>query len=95
MCVEVLPKGMTLQGITVQNKTYDGTTKADIAKLGKLQGVVEGDSVAIGNLEVKFDAADVGTHAVKVKNIVLVGMDKHNYFVQNVVVNNGEILRQK
>ena len=56
---------------------------------------MEGDSVAIGNLEVKFDAADVGTHVVKVKNIVLVGMDKHNYFVQNVVVNNGEILRQK
>lgn len=95
VCVEVLPKGLTLQGLTVQNKTYDGTTKADIAKLGELQGVVEGDSVAIGNLEVKFDAADVGTHAVKVRNIVLVGMDKHNYFVQNVVVNNGEILRQK
>lgn len=95
VCVEVLPKGLTLQGLTVQNKTYDGTTKADIVKLGKLQGVVEGDSVAIGNLEVKFDAADVGTHAVKVKNILLVGMDKHNYFVQNVVVNNGEILRQK
>ena len=96
---KILPKEITLQGLTVADKPYDGTTKATIAKMGTLSGVCEGDSVAVGSLEIAFDNAGVGLHEVRVKNVKLVGFDKDNYVVKTVNVDNaritnGEILKK-
>lgn len=88
---KILPKEITLQGLTVADKTYDGTTKATIAKMGTLCGVCEGDSVAVGSLEIAFDNANLGLHGVSVKNVKLVGYDKDNYVVKTVDVNNARI----
>ncbi|MGN1040571.1 MAG: formyltransferase family protein [Candidatus Fimimonas sp.] len=88
---KILPKEITLQGLTVADKTYDGTTKAGIAKMGTLCGVCEGDSVAVGSLEIAFDNANLGLHGVSVKNVKLVGYDKDNYVVKTVDVNNARI----
>ncbi|MGN1067147.1 MAG: YDG domain-containing protein [Candidatus Fimimonas sp.] len=88
---KILPKEITLQGLTVADKTYDGTTKANIAKMGTLRGVCEGDSVAVGSLEIAFDNANLGLHGVNVKNVKLVGYDKDNYVVKTVDVNNARI----
>ena len=88
---KILPKEITLQGLTVADKTYDGTTKATIAKMGTLRGVCEGDSVAVGSLEIAFDNANLGLRNVSVKNVKLVGYDKDNYVVKTVDVNNARI----
>lgn len=79
----VLPKQLYLQGTKVANKTYDGTTKAQLQTLGNLLGVVDGDNVALGNLDVSFENAQVGTQKVKTNNATLVGLDKDNYVLQN------------
>lgn len=78
----ILPKTLQLDGLEICDKTYDGTVKAQIEKMGKLKGVVDGDSVAIGELDVSFHAAETGKQKIDVKNIVLVGADKDNYVVQ-------------
>lgn len=88
---KIVPKEISLQGLTVADKTYDGTTKARISKMGTLKGVCEGDSVAVGSLDVSFDGANIGTQKVTVKNVKLVGYDKDNYTVKDVSVNDANI----
>lgn len=78
---KIVPKEIRLEGLTVKNKIYDGTTKADIDKLGKLTGVCEGDSLAIGNIDARFDNAEAGLRVAYVKSVTLVGADKDNYVV--------------
>lgn len=88
---KILPKEISLQGLTIADKTYDGTTKARISKMGTLKGVCEGDSVAVGSLDVSFDGANIGSQKVNVKNVKLVGYDKDNYTLKDVSVNDANI----
>lgn len=81
---EILPRSLTVEGLRVSDKNFDGTTKATIEKPGKLKGVLDGDSVAIGSLEVNFEKAVVGEHRIFVKEISLVGLDKDNYVIIEV-----------
>ena len=82
---KITPKTVRLSGFTVLDKRYDGTTKADIDKLGKLVGVADGDSVAIGKVTAKFYDANVGKNKkVLLYGIELVGRDKDNYRVGTI-----------
>ena len=88
---EITPKKIELVGITVQNKTYDGTTKAQLSKVGTLEGVIDGDSVAIGSIDVSFDEAYIGEREVVCENVTLIGLDKDNYELEEVETNVAEI----
>ena len=82
---KITPKTVRLSGFTVLDKRYDGTTKADIDKLGKLVGIADGDSVAIGKVTAKFYDANVGKNKkVLLYGIELVGRDKDNYRVGTI-----------
>lgn len=82
---KITPKTVRLSGFTVLDKRYDGTTKADIDKLGKLVGIADGDSVAIGKVAAKFYDANVGKNKkVLLYGIELVGRDKDNYRVGTI-----------
>lgn len=86
----ILPKTVTLDGLKICDKHYDGTDKATIEKLGTLTGIVDGDSVAIGTIDARFDNAEVGTHNIVISDVTLVGYDKNNYtfeYVGNVTAN--------
>lgn len=91
----IAPKKISLYGVKIVDKYYDGTTKAKIDDPGNLLGVLDGDSVAIGTLEVNFDAASVGKHTATVNEIALIGVDKDNYVVTDMQVTGGEILSSK
>lgn len=88
---EVSPKSVDVTGLTVKSKLYDGTTRATIDKMGTLDGVCKGDSVAIGKINVSFESANVGTQNVIASDIVLVGADKDNYVVRSVTTDTAEI----
>lgn len=83
-CGRIAPRHVQVVGLTVKDKLYDGTTKATIDKMGALAGVLSGDSVAIGNIRVTFDAADAGKRSYTVADVTLVGADKSNYVVDDV-----------
>lgn len=87
----IKPKKISLDGMTVQDKLYDGTTKASIEQLGELNGVYGGDSIAIGSVDVRFDEAFIGEREVVVENVTLIGLDKDNYVLQEVKLDNAEI----
>ncbi|MCH5153201.1 MAG: hypothetical protein J1F68_04510 [Clostridiales bacterium] len=84
ICGSITPRAIKLVGLTVKNKVYDGTTKAEINKMGTLSGVVEGDSVAIGNINVTFEDANVGEQKIATNSITLIGADKDNYTVVEI-----------
>lgn len=87
----ILPKAVVLEGLTVKDKIYDGTTKASIDRMGALVGVCEGDSVAIGSVKVSFDSSDAGVHNVTVSDVSLVGADKDNYLLVKADCRKAEI----
>ncbi len=89
--VRITPKPLTLSGLEILDKIYDGTTKATIKKMGKLEGVIEGDSVAIGKLELSFLSANTGNQSVTVEEACLVGADKGNYQLTEISTNQGKI----
>ena len=91
----VAPKRITLSEVSVKDKYFDGTTKAQIDSMGKLDGVLDGDSIAIGSLNVCFDGANVGKHSATINSIVLIGVDKDNYVVGSAQIADGEIIDNK
>ena len=87
----ITPRQLKAVGMTVKDKIYDGTTKATIDKIPTLNGVIEGDSVAIGKLSVSFDDANIGEQKVTARNITLIGADKDNYVIVDVEKSSAEI----
>ncbi|MCM1194615.1 MAG: YDG domain-containing protein [Corallococcus sp.] len=87
----IKPRRITIDGLTIKDKNYDGTTRAQIDKMGTLNGVLDGDVVAIGGIDMNFAEADVGEQEVVINNVTLVGVDKDNYIVSDVKIDNANI----
>ena len=87
----ILPKIVEIVGLTVKDKVYDGTTKATIDTMGVIKGVCEGDSVAIGNINVSFENAAIGKQKFVANNVALIGADKDNYRIGAVETGTGNI----
>jgi hypothetical protein len=75
MTFNILPKTLTITDAAAQNKVYDGTTTATIT--GTLQGVAEGDDVALGTST--FADKNAGTGKAVAGNITLTGTSASNY----------------
>lgn len=87
----ILPKQVEISGLVIRDKMYDGTTRAQIDKMGSLNGVIDGDSVAIGSLELSFAEANAGEQQIVLDKVSLVGADKDNYQVTGVDVQSANI----
>ena len=85
------PKHIEINGLTIKDKAYDGTTRATIEKMGKINGVLDGDSVAIGSIDLNFAEATTGTQEIIINDVTLIGADKDNYVVDEVTVDNANI----
>ncbi len=81
--------GISVAGITAENKVYDGTTKATLVLGGaSLIGKIGTDDVALGsNAAGTFDNKNVGVaKPVSVTAISLAGVDADNYVLQTSTV---------
>ncbi|MBO7062611.1 MAG: hypothetical protein J6W54_16220 [Fibrobacter sp.] len=69
--IPISPLTLTVTGVAVEDKAYDGTADAEISGVPKIEGVCKDDSVTLdGSLTAKFENAEVG----KNKKIVLSGL---------------------
>lgn len=85
----VSTKTVNVSGLTVANKTYDGTTTASVSGSGSLTSggtlssdgkLLTGDSVSVsGSASGVFASANAGTHSVTVTGLSLSGTDAANY----------------
>ncbi len=87
----ITPKKVVINGLTIKDKIYDGTTKATIDKMGSLSGIITGDNVAIGNINVNFADAYIGEKEVVINDVTLIGIDKDNYVVDEVKIDGANI----
>jgi hypothetical protein len=86
----ITAKGLTVTGITANNKIYDGTTTANLNTTGAtLVGVVTGDSVSLNGTGAMgiFADANVGTgKMVTISGLTLTGSDAGNYTLPQPIV---------
>jgi endonuclease YncB( thermonuclease family) len=78
----IVAKGLTVSGVTANNKSYDGTTSASLNTSGAaLVGVIAGDAVSLstGAAVGTFASATAGTGTVTIAGMSLGGADAGNY----------------
>ena len=69
--IPISPLTLTITGITVEDKVYDGTTDAVVSGNAKLEGVCESDEVSLtGTLVAEFENGKEG----KNKKVILSGL---------------------
>jgi hypothetical protein len=79
LLANISTRGLTLTGLTANNKTYDGTTNATFSG-GTLTTVVSPDVVQIESITGSFTNPNAGnSKPVDIQSIVLSGADKNNY----------------
>ena len=80
MAFEIRPGEVTVSGVTVGDKTYDGNAYAAITDAGALDGLVDGDNVAIVTGKALYHDKNVGTgKTVTFYDFALSGDDAANY----------------
>lgn len=81
--VNILPKPVTVTGITAQDKPYDGGMDAVLTvSKASINGVFEGDSLTVDSATGAFGDKNVGTGKnVNISEIILGGADAANYTV--------------
>ena len=78
----VAPRAITVSGLTIADKTYDGTRTGQISGTGTFGGVLSGDDLAIdvGAIDVSFADANAGLNkSISLSGVTLSGVDKDNY----------------
>ncbi|MDR0834292.1 MAG: YDG domain-containing protein [Candidatus Symbiothrix sp.] len=77
---------LTITGLTIANKEYDGTTNATVSNWGTLNGITPGDDVQMDYRDINafFDTKDVGNNKVVTLSgdIQLIGRDAENYLLE-------------
>ena len=80
MAFEIRPGEVTISGVTVSDKTYDGNAYAAITGSGVLDGLVDGDKVAIVPGKALYNDKNVGNgKTVTFYDFALSGEDAANY----------------
>nr|WP_254257901.1 YDG domain-containing protein [Methylobacter tundripaludum] len=80
--VNVTAKALTVNGITANNKVYDGTTTATLAGTAALTGIIGTDAVTIapGIISASFGDKNMGAgKAMSLSGVTLSGTDAGNY----------------
>ena len=87
--VNILPKPVTVTGITAQDKPYDGGTDAAfVVDAASIEDVVAGDALTVASATGAFGDKNVGTGKnVNISEIILGGADAANYTVGSLSQN--------
>lgn len=80
----ITKRSVTVSGITAQEKTYDGTTEAELNfDRVELNGVVEGDGLTVSAIGTFSDAKAGENKTVTITDLTLGGKDKENYMLED------------
>lgn len=87
--VNILPKPVTVTGITAQDKPYDGGTDAAfVVDAASIEDVVAGDALTVASATGAFGDKNAGNEkTVSISKIILGGADAANYTVGSLSQN--------
>ncbi len=77
--VKVAQKALTITGLDVQDKVYDGNTNATLTGTAVLNGVLAGDTVTVTTGTAAFDSKNAGTQTVTFSGYGIEGASASNY----------------
>ena len=75
-------RNITVDGLTIADKVYDGTTEAQISGAGTFGGAIAGDelSINVGQVSLQFADKNAGENkSVAMSGVTLTGADAQNY----------------
>lgn len=79
---------VTITGVVVSDKTYDGSTAATVTNAGTVEGVAPGDIVTAQAGAAQFTSADAGENITVVfSDFTITGEDAGNYILSGQPVN--------
>ena len=88
----VTPLGLTITGVSAQDKTFNGTNTATLTGTAVLNGVLFSDDVVLGGTpSATFSSAAVGTWPVTVTGYSISGTKAANYSLSQPTVANATI----
>ncbi|HVJ01074.1 MAG TPA: YDG domain-containing protein [Sphingomonas sp.] len=91
---EITRAVLTLSGVAVADKIYDGTTNANVTSWGTLAGVLAGESVAVGGGSIAFADRNAGIgKSVSLTGLTLSGADAGNYALATTAATTASIQR--
>jgi filamentous hemagglutinin family protein len=82
LSADILPRPLTVSGLTLSNRVYDGTTAVSASGDAEFGGTVDGDDMTIDSSAYSLNFLDkrVGTDKkIRIDGIVLSGTDAGNY----------------
>jgi trimeric autotransporter adhesin len=83
----ITEKELTVSGLSVADKVYDGNTDANISGTPALVGVEELDDVSLtGTAAGEFNTANVGVNTIDISGFSLTGDDSGNYTLTQPVL---------
>lgn len=77
--VKVAQKALTITGLDVQDKVYDGNTNATLTGTAVLNGVLAGDTVTVTTGTAAFDSKNAGMQNVTFSGYRIEGTSASNY----------------
>jgi hypothetical protein len=78
------PKEISITGLTVQDREYDGTTTAATSGTASLQGLITDDDVILNEGTVAFEDKNAGNYkTILLDNFTISGEDSQNYILIN------------
>ena len=80
--IEITKKALTITGIVIASKTYDGNTNATVSNAGSLTGVIGGETITLvtSNVSATFKSANAGNSVeVTVQGYSISGSTASNY----------------
>jgi len=85
----ITPRSLTLSGLTVNDKEYDGTTEAQILGVALLEEIADGDDVQLSNdYSFVFSDHNANTNISVLPEVLnLVGDDANNYTLEPISLN--------
>ena len=86
---EIIYIELTLEGLIIADKTYDGNITAIITSFGTLTGIEAGDDVSIdeGAVVAEFSDKNAGNEKiVNISNLILTGDDANKYVISDFSV---------
>jgi IMP cyclohydrolase len=86
----ITPKGLTISGMSAEDKFYDGNTRATLLG-GDLVGVVAGERLSFTGQSGQFASLVIGPHDVSVSGLSLVALE--NADINNYTVSIPEYIR--
>ena len=85
---QISRKSVTITGVVVSDKTYDGSTAATVTNAGTVEGVVHGDIVTAQAGAAQFTSADAGENITVVfSDFTITGENAGNYILSSQPAN--------